>query len=113
MAFLSAFRAVEALLGTSNLRKRDIESRGQMFDKAYGTSFATDRWQSPHEVFSSKRTWWQYPELIAFYLDVRNAVAAHANPRPPFRLTEDQVLELQRLVSYMLQMATVGSTDSQ
>jgi len=35
-------------------------------------------------------------------LDTRNAVAAHANPSPPFPLSEDQVFELQKLAGSMV-----------
>jgi hypothetical protein len=102
LAFLSAFRALEALLGTAQIKEHDIGQRLRALDDKFGTSFCSTRWKSYHEVFSSGRKRWRFDELIARYLRVRNAVAAHANPRPPFPLREDQVLEIQRLVASML-----------
>jgi hypothetical protein len=102
LAFLSAFRALEALLGTAQIKEHDIGQRLRALDDKFGTSFCSTRWKSYHEVFSSGRKRWRFDELIAHYLRVRNAVAAHANPRPPFPLREDQVLEIQRLVASML-----------
>jgi hypothetical protein len=109
LAFLSCFRGVEALLGTANLKKHEIEKRVAEADRSFKTLFATTRWRSYHEVFSSRRRYWSIPELIGYYLDIRNAVAAHANPRPPFPLGEDQVLEIQRLVEHMLYQAALES----
>jgi hypothetical protein len=102
LAFLSAFRALEALLGTAQIKKHEVGQRLRALDDKFGTSFCSTRWKSYHEVFSSGRKRWCFDELITRYLDVRNAVAAHANPRPPFPLREDQVLEIQRLVASML-----------
>lgn len=102
LAFLSAFRALEALLGTVQIHKDKIIKRLHAFDERFRTSFCSTQWKSYHEVFSSRRKRWRFDELIGRYLDIRNAVAAHANPSPPFRLWEDQVFELQRLVKKML-----------
>ena len=102
LAFLSAFRALEALLGTGQIKKREVGKLLHALDGKFGTSFCSKPWKSYHEVFSSRRKTWNFDELIIRYLDVRNAVAAHANPSPPFALREDQVLEIQRLVANML-----------
>lgn len=102
MAFLSAFRSLEALLGTTSLREHDIPRRIHDVDQLFGTSFGTSRWRSYHEFFSTRRKWWSYRDLIVRYLRVRNAVAAHANPNPPFALAEDQVHEIQLLARSML-----------
>lgn len=102
LAFLSAFRALEALLGAVQISKHDVGQRLRALDVRFGTSFWSTRWKSFHEVFSSGRKKWRFEELIIRYLNLRNAVAAHANPKPPFMLHEDQVLELQLLVKTML-----------
>jgi hypothetical protein len=102
LAFLSAFRALEALLGTVQIHKDKISKRLHAFDEKFRTSFCSTKWISYHEVFSSRRKRWRFDDLISRYLDVRNAVAAHGNPTPPFQLREDQVLELQLLVKNML-----------
>jgi hypothetical protein len=102
LAFLSAFRALEALLGTVQIHKDKISKWLHGFDEKFGTSFCSTKWISHHEMFSSRRKRWRFDELIGRYLDVRNAVAAHGNPTPPFQLAEDQVFELQRLTENML-----------
>lgn len=102
LAFLSAFRALEALLGTSQIKDHEIGRRLLALDQKFATSFSSAHWKSYHEVFSSGRRQWRFEELIRHYLRVRNAVAAHANPNPPFTLKEDQVLEVQSLVERML-----------
>lgn len=104
LAFLSAFRSVEALLGCGarSLEKRDIASRLRILDDRYGTRFSTSRWNSLHHYFTTRRRHWSYGELIETFLDTRNAVAAHANPVPPFPLSEDQVFELQNLAGCMI-----------
>lgn len=102
LAFLSAFRGLEALLGTVQIQKHEVAKRLRGLDDKFGTSFSSTRWKSHHEVFSSRRRRWRFDELITHYLAVRNGVAAHANPKPPFTLREDQVLEIQRLVSSMI-----------
>jgi hypothetical protein len=107
LAFLSCFRAIEALLGTANLKQSEIARRVTDLDRMFETSFASKRWRSYHEVFSSNRKWWRFPELIAQYLTIRNAVAAHGNLKQPFYLGEDQVLEIQRLVEHMLYHAAL------
>jgi hypothetical protein len=43
-----------------------------------------------------------YKEVITHFLDLRNAVAAHANPKPPFILNEDQLFEIQKLADSMI-----------
>jgi hypothetical protein len=102
LAFLSAFRALEALLGTAQIHKYEVVKLLGALDNKFGTSFCSTRWESYHEVFSSGRKRWRFEELIRHYLDLRNAVAAHANPKPPFTLREDQVFEIQLLVKSML-----------
>jgi hypothetical protein len=104
LSFLSAFRALEALLGCGarSLEGRQILPGLLSLDHEFGTNLATEIWESFHHVFTARRRLWSYGELIQQFLDTRNAVAAHANPSPPFPLYEDQVFELQRLVASML-----------
>src|SRR5262249_11533532 len=97
----NSFRLWRRFSEPRRLRSTRLAS-GCVLDDKFGTSFCSTRWKSYHEVFSSGRKRWRFDELITRYLDVRNAVAAHANPRPPFPLREDQVLEIQRLVASML-----------
>ena len=104
LAFLSAFRSVEALLGCGarSLEKREIPAKLHALDDRYGTPFCTATWDSLHHFFTTQRRHWSYQELIETFLDTRNAVAAHANASAPFPLTEDQVFELQELAGSMI-----------
>ena len=102
LAFLSAFRSIESVLGTPHLKKHTIARALQALDSHSGTSLASGRWRSYHEFFSTRRRSWSYEAILQYYLDIRNAVAAHGNLAPPFRLAEDQVLEIQRLAEDIL-----------
>lgn len=104
LAFLSAFRSMEALLGCGarSLEKGEIRAKLEGLDEQYGTCFSTEKWESLYHFFTTRRRRWSYVEMITAFLDVRNAVAAHANPSPPFALTEDQVFELQNLAGSMI-----------
>ena len=71
-------------------------------DRRYGTTFASGRHRSWHEVFSTRKKWWGYVDIVACYLKLRNAVSAHGNPSPPHIVMEDQVFEIQYLLQQML-----------
>jgi len=101
-AFVSAFRGLECLLGVPHFRQIDISTLLVKTDRTFGTSFSRDRYRSWHEVFSSRQKWWKRGDLIAYYLKLRNAVAAHGNLLPPHIVMEDQVFEIQYLVQDML-----------
>ena len=101
-AFVSAFRGVECLLGKPHFNKLEIPCLLTKVDREFGTSFSTSRHRSWHEVFSSRRRWWKYHDLVAYYLKLRNAVSAHGNPSPPHIVMEDQVFEIQYLLQSML-----------
>lgn len=101
-AFLSAFRGIECVLGKPTFKRKDIGQLLLQADHRHGTSFASGNHRSWHEVFSSKRKWWSYEKLIAHYLTLRNAVAAHGNPSPRYIVMEDQVLEIQYLLRSMI-----------
>lgn len=101
-AFVSGFRGLECVLGKPQFRRHEIQGLLRGTDARYGTSFANSRHRSWHEVFSSKRKWWTYADLIAHYLKLRNAVSAHGNPSPPYIVMEDQVFEIQYLLQSML-----------
>jgi hypothetical protein len=71
LAFLSGFRALEALLGGGQLKKHEIGGRLSALDHRFNTSFRSKPWKSFYEVFSSGRKRWRFDELIARYLDIR------------------------------------------
>lgn len=101
-AFVSAFRGIECVLGKPHFKKTHIPGLLSKADRSYGTTFASRRHRSWHEVFSTKKKWWSYEDLIAYYLKLRNAVSAHGNPSPPHIVMEDQVLEIQYLLQSMI-----------
>jgi hypothetical protein len=102
LAFLSAFRSIEALLGAPVLKRHTIPKLLQIHDATFGTSLSTATWHSYHEVFTTRRKKWGIAQLLCYYLDVRNAVAAHGNSPSPYRLAEDQVFEIQRIAEHLL-----------
>lgn len=102
LAFLSSFRAIEALLKSPNLRKHQIEREILKLDQKYQTNFDKEKYHSFFEVLNGGPEKINYKDIISKYLDIRNSVAAHANPNPPFTLLEDQVIEIQRLAQNML-----------
>jgi hypothetical protein len=101
-AFVSAFRGIECILGKPHFRRHEIVNLLLRVDKRYGSNFNSGKYRSWHELFSSRRKYWRFSELIAKYLDLRNAVSAHGNPSPPHIVMEDQVFEIQYLLRLML-----------
>jgi hypothetical protein len=98
LAFTAAFKALERILDVSQIKKHDISrALGRL---PTGVS-AGDTYTRRHEVFSKRLKQASYSEMVAHFLDMRNAAAAHANPTPPKHLilSEDSVLELQLFVS--------------
>lgn len=108
LAFLSAFKALEAILGKSNLKEHEITQQIIKLDQSFGTNFAKEDWRSYHEMFTRKRKFWSLPLIISKYLKLRNSVAAHGNIQPPFQINEDQVFEIQRITEHMLYTAALN-----
>jgi hypothetical protein len=102
LAFVSAFRGIECVLGKPYLKSRDITTLLSKVDKEFRTSFCSSKHRAWHEIFSSRRKLWKYKDIIAHYLKLRNAVSAHGNPSPPYTVMEDQVFEIQYLLQSML-----------
>jgi hypothetical protein len=101
-AFVSAFRGIECILGKPYFNKTHIPGLLSEADRRYGTTFTSQRYRSWHEVFSTKKKWWNYADLIAYYLKLRNSVSAHGNPSPPHIVMQDQVFEIQYLLQTMI-----------
>jgi hypothetical protein len=102
LAFVSAFRSIESILGKTQIKRHEIKTSLSNLDSQYGTHFSTTKWVSHHEVFSRMSKFRPYEKVITHFLDLRNAVAAHANPKPPFILNEDQLFEIQKLAESMI-----------
>jgi hypothetical protein len=101
-AFVSAFRGIECVLGKPHFKRAHIPALLVSTDRRYGTTFASGRHRSWHEVFSTRKKWWGYVDIVAYYLKLRNAVSAHGNTSPPHIVMEDQVFEIQCLLQSML-----------
>jgi len=101
-AFVSAFRGIECVLGKPHFKQAEIALLLSRIDHEFQTSFSSSKHRSWHEMFSSRRKWWKYENIIAYYLKLRNAVSAHGNPSPPHIVMEDQVFEIQYLLQAML-----------
>jgi hypothetical protein len=101
-AFVSAFRGIEALLGKPQLKKGKVASLFAALDEEFGTHLKSTPYRSWHEVFSSRKRWWESHELVEHYLRLRNAVSAHGNTSPPNVVMEDQVLEIQYFLRHLL-----------
>lgn len=102
LAFLSAFRSIEATLGKCNFSRHDISILLNKLDVKYATTFSSSPWRSFHEIFSGGKKTVSYHDIIEKHLRLRNAVAAHGNTQPPFDITEDNVFEIQMLAASMV-----------
>jgi hypothetical protein len=102
LAFVSAFRSIESTLGKPQVKNHEIKLCLNNLDSQYGTHFSTSKWVSYHEVFSRTKKFRSCEEVITHFLKLRNAVAAHANPKPPFVLNGEQLFEIQKLVESMI-----------
>lgn len=102
LGFVSAFKAIESFFGTQHLTKRNLN---EVFMRLPFKAITSDQtYRRLHETFSGFRARSTYGEMIRHFLDVRNAVAAHANPTPPrhLMLSEDNLFEIQRFVTYLI-----------
>lgn len=105
LAFLSAFRGIERFLNVSQIRNPEIDKallKLRMDDVKPNT-----RYQRQHEIFSGQKKYIPYRDIVAHFLDIRNVVAAHANPSPPpnFIISEDSVMEIQLFLSELCSKA--------
>lgn len=101
LAFLSAFKGIERFLNVNQIKRTNIDKalvKLQMSEVRPDTKYR--RW---HEIFSGYPRYIQYNDLIAHFLNIRNVVAAHANPSPPsdFMISEDSLMEIQLFLSQL------------
>jgi len=95
VAFLAAFKAIERLLDTSQLRGGRLQA--VLSSCPFRSIRPTTRYRRLHEKYLGLRVFVTYEELLKHFLTIRNVVAAHANRSPPRRivLTEDALYEIQ------------------
>jgi len=99
LSFVSAFKGIERILRIGQIKKHEITDRLTslgILDIKPETMYR--RW---HETFSGHKKDISYSDIIKHFLDIRNAVAAHANPSPPdhFHISEDSLIEVQLFLS--------------
>lgn len=99
LSFVSAFKGIERILKVAQIKKHEIAARLTGLgipDIQPETMYR--RW---HETFSGYEEYISYSDIIKHFLDIRNAVAAHANPSPPnhFHISEDSLIEVQLFLS--------------
>jgi hypothetical protein len=95
LAFVAAFKGVEAILGGSQLKKNSIASK---FDRYRpGGRLSSSTYQKRIEIAGATAGEQDVVSVVSRFLDIRNAAAAHSNATPPetLRVTLDVVLELQ------------------
>jgi hypothetical protein len=95
LAFVSAFKGLERFLSLNQIKKNNVERA--VIDLRSQHIQPTTTYQRRHEVFSGHPKKIPYLDLIMHFLDIRNTVAAHANPSPPkkFWISEDNLMEIQ------------------
>lgn len=108
LTFVAAFKAIESFFGVTMLRRNNL-------DRAFAhlsCPLITSRkiYRRRHEIFLRFPARVTYRDLILHFLDLRNAVAAHANPAPPprFVLSEDNLFEIQLFVTRLIGDALEG-----
>jgi hypothetical protein len=97
VAFVAAFKAMERLFQKAGFR--DVEL-GNIFARLpYPSIRSNTVYTRKHEVFSRQKEKISYEDMAAHFLRLRNTVAAHGNRKPPERISEDSIFEIQRFVS--------------
>ncbi len=102
LAFVAAFKAVEAVFGSPGFRAADI---CRLLTKLDIKDFQPDdRYVRHHECFTGLPVNCTVATALKRFLELRNAVAAHANSNAPPHLliSEDSLLELQLFVEILL-----------
>lgn len=102
IAYVAAFKAIERFVAGGDIKKQEVNSKlDRLPYKSINSTTAYTRW---HEIFLGLPCDITYGEIIRHFLDIRNAVGAHANERPPkkFTLTEDHLYEIQNFAQELL-----------
>lgn len=103
LSFVSAFKGIERILKVGQIRKHEINDR--LVDLGIPDIRPETTYRRWHETFSGLKKDISYSDIIEHFLDIRNVVAAHANPSPPdhFLISEDSLIEVQLFLSELCQ----------
>jgi len=103
MVFVAAFKGVERFFGVNQIRGNKIRN---IFNYPNLESIRPDTiYTRQHETFSRKKKNISYIEIIKHFMDLRNAVAAHANfiqPPRSFMITEDNLFEIHLFLQELI-----------
>lgn len=101
LSFLAAFKGLERLLRTGQIKRPAISRL--LAETPYKKFRADSEYRRLHEVGPAFAATPAYFELVAHFLDIRNSVAAHANPHPnrAFVLRAATILEIQRFLEIL------------
>jgi len=99
LSFVSAFKGIERIFKVGQIRKREIGDR--LVGLGIPDIQPETMYRRWHETFSGYKKDISYSDIIKHFLDIRNTVAAHANPSPPdhFLISEDSLIEVQLFLS--------------
>jgi hypothetical protein len=105
LAFVSAFKALERLLGANHFRAGDI--RRLLSDATFLRVSSATRYRRYHEIFRGLKRDISVEDMLRHLLKLRNASAAHANSTPPreLMLSEDNIYEIQNFVVFLVGQA--------
>ena len=112
LAFVAAFKAVEAVFGSPGFRAADIRRHLTKLDvKEFRPD---DNYVRHHERFTGLPVDCTVATALHRFLELRNAVAAHANANAPPHLliSEDSLLELQLFVQILLDHVLADAADA-
>lgn len=95
LSFISAFKGIERLLKVGQIKKREIDLKLRALDTP--DILPETKYRRWHETFLGHKRFITYSAIVKHFLDIRNVVAAHANPSPPeqFLISEDSLIEIQ------------------
>lgn len=104
LAYLSAFRGLEAFLKVNRIQKKDIEKLFSQVDTEYGSALSSSKYQCRYIGMPDIGKLVSYVDVTYQFLIYRNSVAAHWNPiRNTEPLNELVVCEIQHYVSDLLE----------
>lgn len=102
LAFVSAFRAVEAFFGVTDIKQNEVRS---MLNAHPSTAIRSNTgYRLAIPIFGGRRVRTNYADVVGYFLKVRNAAAAHANRGAPPHLqaTEKVLMQIQIFVRHLI-----------
>ena len=101
LAFVAAFKGIERFLGVNQLKRAELS---RLFERlGIAVLSPTRTYERRFEIFSGASPHIAIPDLVARFLIIRNATAAHSNATPPaeFFVSEDSLYEIQHFLEFL------------